>query len=68
MVCCKLNLKVMKKLLAICLLTVFTINTFAAVLPVMQQDTVKKHRAKTKRDTAKKDTGKKDTSRRIPGR
>jgi hypothetical protein len=56
----------MKKLLAICLLTVFTINTFAAVLPVMKQDTVKKHR--TKRDTTKKDTGKKDTSRRIPGR
>ena len=48
----------MKKLFAALLLSAFTFGTLAvSAHPIMQQDTIKKH--KMKRDTMKKDTLKK---------
>jgi hypothetical protein len=50
-------LKIMKKLIVVLLLSAFAVNSFAIVLPGMQQDTTK-HK-KTQKDTARKDTTKK---------
>jgi len=51
------KLKSMKKLIAVFLLSMFAIGSFASAMPGNQQDTTK-HR-KTKKDTAKRDTSKK---------
>jgi len=51
------NLKTMKKLIAVFLLSMFTIGSFASAIPGIQQDTTK-HK-NTKKDTVKRDTTKK---------